>query len=308
VYKKLLALANTKLVACLLASDFPSENPRPQTRNFPYTNTLAIIMKQTFSILITLLISINGFAQCDDIDKLELGGTYLSRTRNYIPFEIKYEGKIEKENTFYPYDLKYIEEYSTYILLKTKEYITERAGIDFYNKLEMGQFQVNFLDSVKAEYDNPKLYELSNYNVTYWILFTYRNKGFEYAFGLEFDKDGKMVSENKFPDFSLNPEFENLIEPCIALEKVKTDERFKDKEVDFIELAYLDEINSFCWLISEDKDVQMAKIDVSDHKYHKYEIENFFVNTNTSVIEKISTQKGQVIYCTFKDIFPADKN
>jgi len=37
----LLVLANTKFVACLLASDFPSENPRPQTRNFPYTNTLA---------------------------------------------------------------------------------------------------------------------------------------------------------------------------------------------------------------------------------------------------------------------------
>lgn len=45
VYKKLLVLANTKLVARLPASDFPSENPRPQTRNFPYTNTLAPIIK-----------------------------------------------------------------------------------------------------------------------------------------------------------------------------------------------------------------------------------------------------------------------
>ena len=45
VYKKLLVLASTKVVACLLASDFPSENPRPQTRNFPYTNTLAVIKK-----------------------------------------------------------------------------------------------------------------------------------------------------------------------------------------------------------------------------------------------------------------------
>ena len=43
VYKKLLVLASTKLVARLLASDFPSENPRPQTRNFPYTNTLPTI-------------------------------------------------------------------------------------------------------------------------------------------------------------------------------------------------------------------------------------------------------------------------
>src|SRR5690606_40056359 len=40
VYKKLLVLAKSKVVACLPASDFPSENPRPQTRNFPYTNTI----------------------------------------------------------------------------------------------------------------------------------------------------------------------------------------------------------------------------------------------------------------------------
>lgn len=37
--KKLLALANIKLVARLLASDFTSQNPRTQTRNFLYTNT-----------------------------------------------------------------------------------------------------------------------------------------------------------------------------------------------------------------------------------------------------------------------------
>jgi pyrimidine deaminase RibD-like protein len=47
VYKKLLFLAGTKFVACLLASDFPSENPRTQTRNFPYTNTLPHIHKMT---------------------------------------------------------------------------------------------------------------------------------------------------------------------------------------------------------------------------------------------------------------------
>jgi ABC-type tungstate transport system permease subunit len=36
----LLVLAQSKVIACLLASDFPAENPRPQTRNFSYTNTL----------------------------------------------------------------------------------------------------------------------------------------------------------------------------------------------------------------------------------------------------------------------------
>ena len=39
----MLVLAKPMLVARLLASDFPSENPRTQTRNFPYTNTLCAI-------------------------------------------------------------------------------------------------------------------------------------------------------------------------------------------------------------------------------------------------------------------------
>uniref|UniRef100_UPI000C294FCE hypothetical protein n=1 Tax=Confluentibacter lentus TaxID=1699412 RepID=UPI000C294FCE len=51
-YKKLLVLVNTKLVASLLASDFPSENPRPQTRNFPYTNTLYAMKKNLLTIFI----------------------------------------------------------------------------------------------------------------------------------------------------------------------------------------------------------------------------------------------------------------
>ena len=37
VYKKLLVLPKSKFVAGLLASDFPSENPRTQTRNISYT-------------------------------------------------------------------------------------------------------------------------------------------------------------------------------------------------------------------------------------------------------------------------------
>ena len=35
------------LVARLLASDFPSENPRTQTRNVPYTKTLPHIWEMT---------------------------------------------------------------------------------------------------------------------------------------------------------------------------------------------------------------------------------------------------------------------
>jgi len=124
-----------------------------------------------------------------------------------------------------------------------------------------------------------------------------------YSFGLEFDKQGNLVSSEKFPDFSKNKKAENLIEICQAIEIVKQAERFENKVIESIELNYLHETNSFVWLIKEDKDKQLEKIDTSDHKYHKYTIDKFYINANTSVIEKISTQDGQVIYCTFKDVF-----
>jgi hypothetical protein len=49
VYKKLLFLASTKLVARALESDFPSENPCTQTHNFLYTNTLLNIMTRSLT-------------------------------------------------------------------------------------------------------------------------------------------------------------------------------------------------------------------------------------------------------------------
>jgi len=252
-------------------------------------------MKQTFSILIIFLISINGFSQCEDIDKLELGGTYLSKTRNYIPFDLEISDTIK-----YCCDSKKIQKYLDIIIPKAEEFISNRANSEFYEKLEIHQIEVNYDKSIDISYSNQELYELSNYpSHTYWILYTYRNSGFEYAFGLEFDKDGKMISENKFPDFSLNPEFEKLIEPCIALEKVKSDERFKDKKVDFIELAYIDDVNSFCWLIQEDYNVS-EKRKIEFEKWYEYSEQSFFVNANTNVIEKIENNKKQVVYCGYK--------
>ncbi|MFD0991054.1 hypothetical protein ACFQ1R_13175 [Mariniflexile jejuense] len=60
---------------CLLASDFPSENPRTQARNFPYTLTLAVsrtnqnYMNFIKSILITIVIfscASSGILQSED--------------------------------------------------------------------------------------------------------------------------------------------------------------------------------------------------------------------------------------------------
>ena len=41
---------NQKVVAFLRASDFPSENPRTQKRNYPYTKPLCVIYEQASGI------------------------------------------------------------------------------------------------------------------------------------------------------------------------------------------------------------------------------------------------------------------
>ena len=50
----MLVLAKPMLVTRLLASDFPSENPRTQTRNFPYTKRYVQAAKN-----VTLLLKIS---------------------------------------------------------------------------------------------------------------------------------------------------------------------------------------------------------------------------------------------------------
>lgn len=204
-------------------------------------------MREAFYIFIIFLFTVKGFSQCKDIDKLELGGAYLSKTSNYIAFEKKYKDSVYYDSVADPTNIKKIGKYSDFILKKSKEYIVQRANINFFNELELYQIEVNYDDAVKIDLSNPDLFELSNYpNITYWVIYTYHNKGIKYAFGLEFDKSGNMVSKAKFPDSSLNPKFETLTAPCLALEKVKSDKRFKGKKVQFIKLSYLEEANSFC--------------------------------------------------------------
>ena len=48
-----------KVCACLLASDFPSENPRTQTTHYSYTEPLAT-SKKTMRIALIILIGIHG--------------------------------------------------------------------------------------------------------------------------------------------------------------------------------------------------------------------------------------------------------
>lgn len=248
-------------------------------------------MKKYLILLFSLYYYI-GFSQCEDANKLDFGGSYMSKTRNYLRFEKKYKDSVYLDDVSYPQDIKKIEKYSDFILLKAENYIIERGGNDFYKKLKIHGFEVNYKDSINADYQNPNFYILSNYNVSYWILYTYKNKNIEYGFGLEFDKNGNMISENKFPKYSENNTFENLSDYCDALNLVKKDSRFKNKKIDYIELDYLDEVNAFCWLIEEEKEPN-SKLGKWEEKITNL----YYVNANTNKLETVKERKNMSISC-----------
>ena len=248
-------------------------------------------LKRHFILIFTLFYYL-GFSQCEDSEKMELGGSYISKTNNYIPFEIKYKDSIYKEDIFYPFDVKVIEKYSDFIFKKADEYIIKRGGNEFFKKINFDHLEVNYQDSTKVVYENKELYDLSKQNVTYWLIYTYSNKSIKYAFGLEFDKSGEMISENKFPNYSENSGFENLSDYCIALEIVKKDKRFKGKIIKYFELAYLDNLNSFYWLVEE-----KPTPNIELGKWEEKKVNQYFVNANTNKLENVIEKKSMSIAC-----------
>jgi hypothetical protein len=232
-------------------------------------------------VLIFLIVPKLGFSQCEDLDKLDFGGTLGSKTRNYIPFDLEITDTIQ-----YCCDIAKIKPYANFILSKAKEYIVARANEGFYEKLKINQVDVNYPDSVKIAYMNQTLYNLSNFDISYWITYTYSDNNIEYGFGLEFDKNGKMISENKFPDFSKNRNAAILSDVCTALSIVKRDKRFSKKKVDNVELAYLDDANSFCWLIEEKLKLECGTT--------RYSFDVYYVNANTSKLKTVKKKTGVV--------------
>jgi hypothetical protein len=234
-----------------------------------------------YLIFIFLAAPTFGFSQCDDLDKLDFGGTLGSKTRNHIPFDLHITDTVQ-----YCCDIEKIKPYSDFILSKAKEFIVARTNEAFYGKLKINQVDVNYPDSVKIVYKDQSFYNLSNFNISYWIIYTYSDKNIEYGFGLEFDRSGKMISENKFPDFSKNKDAHILSDICTALSIVKADKRFSKKEVDNVELAYLDDTNSFCWLIKEKLKPKCGTT--------QYSLDVFYVNANTNKLETVKQETGVV--------------
>jgi hypothetical protein len=69
-------------------------------------------------IFFFLIIPVLGFSQCDDFDKLDFGGTYGSKSRNHIPFDLNISDTI-----LYCCEIGKIKTYSDVIIGKAKAFI-----------------------------------------------------------------------------------------------------------------------------------------------------------------------------------------
>ncbi|MFT4684962.1 MAG: hypothetical protein ACI863_001576 [Flavobacteriales bacterium] len=250
------------------------------------------------------LISISGFSQCDDIENLKFGGYYGDSSFKNVEMAFKYFS-IDIDTTQYCCDINKIKKHADFILDKSKKHIVNRANADFFKKLIFQDIMVIYHDFKKLENYYDVYLDLDKCGkITYWITYEYQfSESVKYGFGLEFDKQGNLVSNEKFPDFTENTLAEKIIEVCQAIETVKKHEKFKNKTIESVELNYLDETNSFVWLIKEDRKPQLAKKATELEKWYDYSVDSYYVNGNTNQIDKIQTQDGRIIYCGATGIF-----
>lgn len=243
-----------------------------------------------YVVFLFLMMNFLGFSQCEDSDKLSVGRCHSGKA-NYIPFDYNIGDTIQ-----YCCDINKIKKYSDFILSKSRKYIINRAGDKFFRKLELGnELNVNYNDSLKISYEDQSLYRLSEIEHTYSVFYIYKNKNIVYAFELEFDKEGNMISENQFPKFIEGQDFEKFTPLCDALAVVKNDERFAGKKVKNIELAYLDEVNSFCWLIIE-QDPAPKELG----KWEQYSLDLYYINAVTNELVTIKKEAKARISCGYK--------
>ena len=128
-----------------------------------------------------------GFSQCKDFDKLDFGGTRESKTRNHIPFDLNITDTIK-----YCCDIRKIQTHADFILAKARAFIVGRTNEAFYRRLEINQVDVNYPKSVTIAYQNQSLYNLSTFDISYWIIYTYSNSSY-------FPIDGMLLGNQGRP-------------------------------------------------------------------------------------------------------------
>lgn len=255
-------------------------------------------MRTQVITIIFSLVSGFVFSQCKEIDKIKFGGTFMEPKTDYEIDSREYF--FGADTTKFCCDIKRIQKYSDFILLESKKHIVERTSQVFYEKLLFKDLTVFYHDYDKIFTTEEKLYDIANCGkITYWVTYEFQLESkVRYGFGLEFDEKGKLISEEKLPDFRTNPSADKIDNPCGAISKVITDKRFEEKDIESVSLVYNKENNSFSWLIKEDGEKEVInREDFEFEKLYDYSSLWFYVNTDTNIIEKVDSIKSSGIFC-----------
>jgi hypothetical protein len=244
-------------------------------------------MKKLLHILCFIILGNSAIAQCPEVEKLKFGG-WLG-TDSYSPKTSMIQlFSYDMDTLNYCCHINKIQKYADFILPKAERYIKKRAGINFYKRLIFHYIMVIYHDySVVPNFDSLQ-YNLDNCGrITYWLTFSYfQDSTIEYGFGIEFDSNGKRISENMIPDISKNPSFMNIIGLCEAIEIVKNQNVVQLDSIKSIELNYDNKINSLIWLIKEDypdtegpHEQDIIFINAKTGKLYRKEKNTFYIET-----------------------------
>lgn len=210
-------------------------------------------MKHLIRTFILTLTSISIYAQCPDCDKLKFGGWLGIDSYDPATAEIQYFS-YDVDTVNYCCHINRIKKYADFILAKSDNYIKHRAGTAFYSKLVFHDIMVIYHDYGTLTNLDYFPYELDKCGrVTYWLTYSYfQDSTIEYGFGVEFDSNGKKISESLIPNSTVNPNFMNIIGLCSAIDIVKKQNIVHFNAIKTIELNYDNKINSLIWLVKED--------------------------------------------------------
>lgn len=208
-----------------------------------------------------------------------------------VSSEIYYDGCDEVSLAHYkPQKIQLYEDLPKRIVRKIKKYIRKRVGkkLAKYFYLKNGRIiDLEELKRVSKGWDS--------YRATYDLCFLFKNldNGITYASRVEFDKNGKIVKDIKFPRVSKKEKFKSLI----SFEKIK--EIAKNKEGTYlpetkvkkgeyvkyktsITMKYDDDLNILIWGFENER----------QKSNNKTLIENYIFNAHNGEFIKKETSEG----------------
>jgi hypothetical protein len=242
--------------------------------------------KITIHITIILLLT-----SCSIKQKIEVGGDWSGYDYSYFCPSYCFSENGGKSNNLNVLDANHISLAGigcNIAIEKANEYIKQRGGQVFFNKLVFYDIDITYLDSVKR-FDNKRpLYNLDKCGETkYYIRYVFLQERSElYRFGIALNEKLEVISKKSFPDINRNPEFYNVINPYKAYRIAIKKNKSIIKPIKSIELVYEENTDSFVWELIKEED---------NDNQNEYEIGMIKINATTGEILNTSNNKGKRI-------------